>query len=96
LLPTVTSNWRRTPTARASRLGLRPVVNIELGVAVVARNRVRMQEKFPGLTEDQYTLMAIGEFNDYESTRSCTVLNAEYDRAVLEAYAEYFGRRRLG
>jgi len=66
-----------------------PVVNIELGVAVVARNRVRMKENFPGCTEDQYTLMAIGEFNDYESTQSCTVLNADYDRAVLEAYDEY-------
>lgn len=66
-----------------------PVVNIEIGISRVARNRERMEESFPGCTEDQYTLMAIGEYHTYQSTESCTVFNFGYDRAVLEAYDEY-------
>jgi len=66
-----------------------PLVNIELGIAGVSRNRARMREDFPGCTEDQYTMMAIGEYNNYQSTQSCTVYNSDYDRAVLQAYDEY-------
>jgi hypothetical protein len=66
-----------------------PVVNVELGIAGVARNRERMKQDFPGCTEDQYTMMAIGEYNHYHSTQSCTVFNFDYDSAVLEAYAAY-------
>ena len=66
-----------------------PVVNIELGIAGIAGNRAQVMEKFPGCTEDQYTMMAIGNFNSYGSTKSCTTYNFEYDRAVLEAYDEY-------
>jgi hypothetical protein len=66
-----------------------PVVNIEIGISRVARNRARMMEDFPGCTEDQYTMMAIGESNNYQSTQSCTVYNVSYDSAVLEAYNEY-------
>ena len=66
-----------------------PAVNIEIGIARVARNRARMMEDFPGCTEDQYTMMAIGEYNHYHSTQSCTVFNFDYDREVLEAYGEY-------
>ena len=66
-----------------------PAVNIHIGISIVARNRVRMQETFPGCTEDQYTLMAVGEYNHYRSTQSCTEYNVEYLEAVLEAYNEY-------
>jgi len=66
-----------------------PVVSIELGISVVSRNRVRMRESYPGCTEDQYTMMAIGEYNHYQSTESCTVYNSAYDSEVLEAYNEY-------
>jgi hypothetical protein len=66
-----------------------PVVNIEIGIARVSRNRARMMEDFPGCTEDQYTMMAIGEYNNYQSTQSCTVYNFSYDSAVLQAYHEY-------
>jgi hypothetical protein len=66
-----------------------PAVNIQIGISIVASNRARMMENFPGCTEDQYTMMAIGEYNDYASTESCTAYNADYDAAVLEAYAEY-------
>jgi hypothetical protein len=66
-----------------------PRVNIELGISGVARNRERMKQDFPGCTEDQYTMMAIGEYNNYQSTQSCTVFNFEYDSAVVDAYNTY-------
>jgi hypothetical protein len=66
-----------------------PVVNVEIGVLRVADNRARMMQNFPGCTEDQYTMMAIGEYNNYQSTQSCTVYNFDYAAAVLEAYNEY-------
>jgi hypothetical protein len=66
-----------------------PDVNIKAGVQVVAENRVRMQQQFPGCTEAQYTLMSIGEFNSYGSAQSCTAYNSDYGEAVLEAYHRY-------
>ena len=66
-----------------------PVVNIELGIAGIAGNRAQAKQQFPGCTEDQYTMMAIGNFNSYGSTKSCTVYNFSYDSAVLDAYNQY-------
>jgi hypothetical protein len=66
-----------------------PVVNIELGIAGIAGNRAQVKKQFSGCTEDQYTLMAIGNFNSYGSTKSCTVYNVDYDKAVLDAYKSY-------
>lgn len=66
-----------------------PDVAIELGIAGIAYNRSQAKTTFPGCTEDQYTMMAIGNFNHYGSTKSCTEYNFEYDNAVLEAYREY-------
>jgi hypothetical protein len=66
-----------------------PEVNIELGIRGIAGNRAQVKEQFPGCTEDQYTMMAIGNFNSYGSTQSCTVFNFDYDTAVIEAYDEY-------
>ena len=45
--------------------------------------------KFPGCTTDQYTMMAVGDYNSYGSTKSCTVYNTAYDDAVLMAYQQY-------
>jgi hypothetical protein len=66
-----------------------PEVNVEVGILRVSRNRERMKADFPGCTEDQYTIMAVGEYNNYKSTESCTVYNFDYIREVLEAYTEY-------
>lgn len=66
-----------------------PEINIELGIRAVAGNRRRMMESFAGCTEEEYTLMAIGEYNSYGTTQSCTEINAEYVDAVLEAYHLY-------
>ena len=66
-----------------------PEVNIELGIAGIAGNRAQVKQQFPGCTEDQYTMMAIGNFNNYGSTKSCTVYNASYDNTVLDAYKKY-------
>jgi hypothetical protein len=66
-----------------------PEVNIELGISGIAGNRAQVKQQFPGCTEDQYTMMAIGNFNSYGSTKSCTVYNVDYDNAVLDAYKQY-------
>jgi hypothetical protein len=66
-----------------------PDVNIEIGVAGVAGNRAQVEQQFPGCTVDQYTMMAIGNYNSYGSTKSCTVYNTDYDNTVLAAYREY-------
>jgi len=66
-----------------------PEVAIELGVMAVSGNRAQVKKQFPGCTEEQYTLMAIGNFNRYGSTKGCTVYNTTYDTAVLDAYKKY-------
>jgi hypothetical protein len=66
-----------------------PEVNVELGIAGIAGNRAQVKQQFPGCTEDQYTMMAIGNFNSYGSTKGCTDYNTTYDDAVLDAYQQY-------
>ena len=66
-----------------------PDVNVRIGIAGVAGNRTQEEQKFAGCTEDQYTLMAIGDYNSYGSTKSCTVFNTAYDDSVLAAYKQY-------
>jgi short-subunit dehydrogenase len=66
-----------------------PMVNTELGVAGIAGNRMQVKQMFPGCTEDQYTMMAVGNFNNYGSTHSCTDYNMTYDNAVIDAYKMY-------
>jgi hypothetical protein len=63
-----------------------PEVNIELGIAGIAGNRAQVKQQLPGCTEDQYTMMAIANFNSYGSTTGCTDYNTTYDNAVLDAY----------
>jgi len=90
LYPDGHPNMERDPNcAEFDNSMFNPVVNIEIGISRVARNRERMMDSFPGCTEDQYTMMAVGEYHSYQSTQSCTVFNFNYDRAVLEAYNEY-------
>jgi len=69
-----------------------PYVNIECGIAGVAGNRAQVEKQFPGCTPDQYTLMAVGNYNSYGSTKSCTVYNTAYDgpgSELMMAYAQY-------
>jgi hypothetical protein len=66
-----------------------PVVNVELGIAGIADNRAQVKKQFPGCTEEQYTMMAVGNYNNYGSTKSCTVYNTQYDNSVLDAYKQY-------
>jgi hypothetical protein len=66
-----------------------PDVNIRRGIEHIASNRAAVQQQFPGCSEEQYTLMAIGNFNHYGSARSCTVYNTDYADAVLAAYHTY-------
>ena len=33
--------------------------------------------------------MAVGNYNSYGSTKSCTVYNTDYDDAVIMAYQQY-------
>jgi hypothetical protein len=66
-----------------------PDVNIDIGISGVAGNRAQVKTQFPGCTEDQYTMMAVGNYNDYGSTTSCTQYNSAYDTAVIAAYQQY-------
>jgi hypothetical protein len=66
-----------------------PQVNIEIDIAGIAGNRDQVEEQFPGCTEDQYTLMATGNYDSYGSTQSCTEINQQYVDHVLEVYQEY-------
>lgn len=63
--------------------------NVHVGIAGVADNRRQVQMQFPGCTVDQYTMMAIGNYNSYGTTMSCTVYNTSYDNSVLQAYRQY-------
>jgi hypothetical protein len=66
-----------------------PDINVGLGVAGIADNRRQVKQMFPGCTEEQYTLMAVGNYNSYGSTLSCTEYNTDYDNLVLDAYRMY-------
>jgi soluble lytic murein transglycosylase-like protein len=66
-----------------------PDVNIEIGISGIAGNRAQVEKQFPGCTVDQYTLMAVGNYNSYGSTKSCTQYNTQYDDAVVAAYKQY-------
>lgn len=66
-----------------------PEINIEIGIAGIAGNRAEVEQDFPGCTEDQYTLMAIGNYNSYGSTTSCTEYNTAYVDYIRPAYQEY-------
>jgi Transglycosylase SLT domain len=66
-----------------------PEVNIEIGISGVAGNRAQEMKKFPGCTTEQYTLMAVGDYNSYGSTKSCTEYNTDYDNPMLDAYKQY-------
>jgi hypothetical protein len=66
-----------------------PAINIQIGIAGIADNRRQVMQQFPGCSQDQYTLMAIGNYNSYGSTHGCDQYNVAYDNAVLAAYRQY-------
>ncbi len=66
-----------------------PDVNIHIGISGIASNRAQDMKKFSGCTTDQYTMMAVGDYNSYGSTTSCTSVNKPYDDGVIAAYQEY-------
>lgn len=66
-----------------------PDVNVHLGVAGFAGNRAEVKSLFPGCTEDQYTLMALGNLASHGSTTGCDAYNRDYIDYILPAYFEY-------
>ncbi len=66
-----------------------PDVNIHLGVAGFAGNRAEVKMLFPGCTEDQYTLMALGNLASHGSTTGCDAYLTDYIDYILPAYYEY-------
>ena len=44
---------------------------------------------YPGCTEDQYTLMALGNLASHGSTTGCDEYNRDYIDYILPAYYEY-------
>ena len=66
-----------------------PDNNVHIGIYGFHDNRMQEQAKFSGCTPEQYTLMAMGDYNSYGSTKSCTQYNTQYDTLVLDAYRTY-------
>ncbi len=66
-----------------------PEINVDVGIFGVSDNRKQEKMKFAGCTEQQYTLMAVGDYNSYGSTKSCTEFNTDYDNPMLDAYKMY-------
>jgi len=66
-----------------------PEINVAVGIAGISKNRQQEMQKFPGCTDDQYTMMAIGDYNSYGSTMGCTKYNTTYDNLVITAYKQY-------
>jgi len=90
LLPSGHPNLTTDPTASGWAGSIfNPEVNIETGISGVAGNRAQVMKQFPGCTTDQYTMMAVGNYNSYGSTTSCTSFNAAYDGPVVMAYQQY-------
>jgi hypothetical protein len=66
-----------------------PDVNVHIGVAGFAGNRDEVKQLFPGCTEDQYTLMALGNLASHGSTTGCTEYNHDYIDYIMPSYQEY-------
>jgi hypothetical protein len=66
-----------------------PDVNIHVGVAGFAGNRDEVEQLFPGCTDDQYSLMALGNLASHGSTTGCSQYNTDYISYILPAYYEY-------
>ena len=90
LLPSGHPDLTTDPTS-ASWAGsvFNPSVNVEMGIGGFADNRAQVVKQFPGCTEEQYTLMALGNYANYGSTKSCTVYNTDYTSLVLGTYHTY-------
>ena len=90
LLPNGHPNMETDPTASDWATSIfNPDVNVDVGIYGVSDNRAQEKMKFSGCTEEQYTLMAVGDYNSYGSTKSCTVYNTAYDNPMLDAYKMY-------
>jgi len=66
-----------------------PEVNIHIGVAGFSGNRKEVEQLFPGCTEDQYTLMALGNLASHGSTKGCNDYNRDYIDYILPGYQQY-------
>jgi hypothetical protein len=66
-----------------------PDVNVHIGVAGFANNRAQVEKQYPGCTEDQYTLMALGDLSSYGSTTGCTQYITDYINYILPGYYTY-------
>jgi hypothetical protein len=66
-----------------------PAINTAIGIGGFADNRAQVVKQFQGCTEEQYTLMALGNYANYGSTKSCSVYNTDYTNLVLGTYHTY-------
>jgi hypothetical protein len=90
LLPNGHPNLTKAQTSAAWLSSVfNPDVNVEIGIGGFADNRSQVVMQFPGCTEEQYTLMALGNYANYGSTKSCTVYNTDYTSLVLTTYHQY-------
>lgn len=90
LLPNGHPNLTTDPSAPGFEGSIfNPDVNIQIGVAGFAGNRAEVKALFPGCTEDQYTLMALGNLASHGSTKGCTEYKQDYIDYIMPAYQEY-------
>jgi hypothetical protein len=90
LLPNGHPNLTKDPSASGWAGSIfNPAINIEIGIGGLADNRAQVKKTFPGCTEDQYTMMALGNYANYGSTKSCTEVNTTYLTGFLETYRQY-------
>jgi Transglycosylase SLT domain len=90
LLPSGQPNLTTAPSAAGWAGSIfNPDVNIETGISGVAGNRAQVEKQFADCTVDQYTLMAVGNYNMYMSATSCTQYNTAYTGPVVTAYHQY-------
>ena len=90
LLPNGHPNMTTDPSSSTWATSIfNPENNIDVGIYGISDNRAQEKSKFSGCSEDQYTMMAIGDYNSYGSTKSCTDYNTTYDNLVIEAYKQY-------
>jgi hypothetical protein len=96
ILPDGHPNLTRDPSSDLWATSIfNPTLNLGEGVRAVSVNRSELAGAYPGCTESQYTLMAIGAFNAGSSTiHGCNSMDAQptgYVSRVLDKYKAFAG-----
>ena len=89
LLPNGQPNLTTDPTAAGWAGSISTPTSTSRRASPASRATAPRSRSSFRLTVDQYTMMAVGNYNSYGSTQSCTVVNTAYDDPVKAAYQQY-------